>query len=129
MTAPLTPEQEREAVATAILIQAGWMRHQADEHPDDRRWATGAEGVERLAAYVRGLPDGDERLRALSNRTRLPGLGGIPFLQFTPEAYRAMVQLVDGEHDAERCDALLSEVARIVVADELTWARQRGMIE
>jgi hypothetical protein len=52
-------------IADYIEDQARWRDQKAVEYPEDARNGASAEGLKKLAEYVRGLPDDDQRLATL----------------------------------------------------------------
>jgi hypothetical protein len=58
--------QVKEMLAEDFEQKADWRETVAAEHPEDERNELAARGMRDLAAYVRGLPDDDERLRRIA---------------------------------------------------------------
>jgi hypothetical protein len=54
-----------EMIADYIEDQARWRGQKAADYPGDARNEASAEGLKKLAEYVRALPDDDQRLATL----------------------------------------------------------------
>lgn len=67
-------EALKTALANLFTSQAGWRPTTADQHAEDARNLHSAEGLEKLAGWVKDLPDDDPRLVALSGLAQQEGL-------------------------------------------------------
>ncbi len=101
-----------------------WRREQAEEYPDDSRNVQSAEGLEALAAFVRNLPDEDERLRELMSLSIVDDAFDLP----SGEGERELSQF--RFHDAAQdCDAFLSRLVTLASRDAMELARLGGVFD
>jgi hypothetical protein len=75
-----------ELIADYIEDQARWRDQKAVEYPEDARNEAAAEGLRKLAEYVRGLPDDDQRLATLFV-LEATDIDGEPLAVFSPSTH------------------------------------------
>jgi len=115
------PLSARDPLAAYLLVQAGLLRRR-DLPPLLAAHATEqAHVLEGLAAFVRSLPESDERLLLLGTLAVREG-------QFVPGgATRHAIPRFVGTTDDTR-DAFLTTLARIARDDALAQARAHGLL-
>jgi hypothetical protein len=116
----MTPSA-RDPLATYLLVQAGLLR-QRDLLPVLAAHAIEhAQHLEGLAAFVRSLPESDERLLLLGTLTVRDG-------RFRPGGATQHALLTFVGTSPEACDAFLTNLMRIARDDALARARAHGVL-
>jgi hypothetical protein len=127
----LPASRVKEIIGEYLDGRADWRQRKAEEYPDDKRNQRSADGISELAAYVRALPEDDERLRELS---QLAIYGDVfsPFeSQTTPghDAATAIGRFRFTEFAAHKdCSDFLTEIISQLTDDKLEWGHEVGEI-
>ncbi len=110
-----------ELFARACEAQGDWRLQKAEEHPDDPRNGEWATNLFRMAEWVRGLPNDDERLA----RILLADVRDVAFLgdRTSQELSRCAVNTDKG------FDALLDRLAVLAEEDAREIAQFAGVGE
>ena len=116
----MTPSA-RDPLAAYLLVQAGQLRSRELPPVLAAHAVEQAEMLEGLAAFVRRLPESDERLLLLGT---LAVRGG----QFVPGGATQHALLTFVGTSPEACDAFLTNLARIARDDALVRARAHGLL-
>lgn len=111
----------RDPLAAYLLVQAGVLRRRELPPLLAAHAADQAHVLEGLAAFVRGLPESDERLLLLGTLAVRQG-------QFMPGgATRHAIDRFEGT-TPEAYDAFLSTLAHVARDDALARARAHGLL-
>jgi hypothetical protein len=116
----MTPSA-RNPLAAYPLVQAGLLRRRELPPVLAPHAVEQAEVLEGLAAFVRGLPESDERLLVLGTLAVRNG-------QFMPGGATQYALLTFIGTSPEACDAFLTNLVRIARDDALTRARAHGVL-
>jgi hypothetical protein len=103
MTAP------KAAIANYFDERAQGRDEKAEQYPEDRPNARCADGPRELAAYIRSLPDDDERIM-------VPPGGSAQYAISRFRFYRR----------DDECDLFLSDLVELVKEDAIRQARDAG---
>jgi hypothetical protein len=112
----------KEAIAEHFEDQARWRREKGAEHPDDSRNVQCGDGLKELAAFVRGLPDDDERIVELGVLGFRDGIFDVPS---GDSAQRAISHFRFYQPNQD-CDRFLSGVAPLLRHDMVRLAEFAG---
>ena len=115
-----------QVIVDYLESQAAWRDQKAAEYPDDTRNNRSAEGLRMLAAHVRQLPPGDERVRDLFARC-CTDLGGHPLDVFLAGDLVGYAVARFRFHDPnDDCDAFLTSLAAFALDDQVALMNNIG---
>jgi hypothetical protein len=116
----MTPSA-RDPLAAYLLVQAGLLRRRDLPPVVAARAREHAQHLTDLAAFVRSLPESDERLLLLGTLAVRNG-------QLVPGGATQHALLTFVGSSPEACDALLSKLVHIARDDALARARAHGAL-
>ena len=121
-----TMTEVQAAIAEFMDGQAAWRSSIAAEYPEDRRNAQASDALDRLADYIRGLPDDDERLVNIGHMAFMDGM-----FDPGPDASREIGRFgFNGPPpSADEVDQYVTELGSLVLTSLTQLAKDADVLE
>ena len=119
---------DRKIIVDFLEDRAAWRQVESVAYPQDYRNQRCADGLYKLAAFVRRLPDDDERIRDLLMLCATDRGGG-PLDIFMPgQMVEDAVQRFRFDRPDENCEQFITEMISLGVEDKLDFGVEHNLI-